>query len=195
MQLMQVPMIDGASYTVRPFLKMSPPSDGPQYAGVNPLSFARSEQRQVLWLHHSANHPSSQNAARIAACVSFCRAPRRASSNCFRTACHHGSSRKFISTCVSIKAPMSSNLLRTRSLPGALAFSLIGSKCSSAIGCKPRRPPFCATWRVNPLSFEADDSALNRRAVGAYSQDVRASAHFRGAEKSRIRLASRYSLA
>ena len=101
-----------------------------------------SEQRQVLWLHHSASHPSSHNAARIAACVSFCRAPRRASSNCFRTACHHGSSRKSISTRVSIKAPMSSNLLRTRSPPGALAFSLIGSKCSSAIGCKPRRPRF-----------------------------------------------------
>jgi len=50
-------------------------------------------------------------------------------------------------------------------------------------------PPFCATRWVNPRSFEADDSALNRRAVGAYSQDVRASAHFRGAEKSRIRLA------
>jgi hypothetical protein len=40
----------------------------------------------------SASHPSSANAARIAACVSFCRAPNRACGKSFRTACHHGSS-------------------------------------------------------------------------------------------------------
>src|ERR1019366_2149696 len=90
-----------------------------------------SEQRQVLWLHHSASHPSSDNAARIAACVSFCRAPKRACGRSFRTACHHGSFRKFVSTRIRMKAPMSSKLLRTRSPPGALAFSLIGSKFST----------------------------------------------------------------
>jgi hypothetical protein len=41
MQLIQVPMIVGASYTVRPSLKISSLLDGPQSNGVNPLSFAR----------------------------------------------------------------------------------------------------------------------------------------------------------
>ena len=154
-----------------------------------------SEQRQVLWLHHSANHPSSDNAARIAACVSFCRAPKRACGRSFRTACHHGSFRKFVSTRIRMKAPMSSKLLRTRSPPGALAFSLIGSKFSSAIRCKHRRPRFVPLAGSIHYLSRADDSGLNRRAVGAYSQDVRASAHFRGAEKSATRLGSRYSLA
>jgi hypothetical protein len=41
MQLIQVPMIAGASYTVRPSLKKPYPLDGPQSGEVNPLSFAR----------------------------------------------------------------------------------------------------------------------------------------------------------
>ncbi len=35
---------------------------------------------------------------------------------------------------------------------------------------QPPPPPFCATCRVNPLS-RADDSGLNRHAVGAYSEN------------------------
>jgi hypothetical protein len=42
MQLKHVPMIVGASYTVRSFLMIQlPPLDGPGSVRVNPLSFAR----------------------------------------------------------------------------------------------------------------------------------------------------------
>jgi hypothetical protein len=82
---------------------------------------------------HSANHPSSDNAARIATYVSFRRAPKRACGNSFRTACQDGRDRKFTSARVRMKVPISSKLLRTRSPPGALEFSLIGSKSSSVI--------------------------------------------------------------
>ncbi len=48
MQLIQVPMIAGASYTVRPSLKRPYALDGVPYAGVNPRSFARNRPRQTL---------------------------------------------------------------------------------------------------------------------------------------------------
>jgi hypothetical protein len=82
--------------------------------------------KSISFVRHPTSHPSSHKAARIAAGVYFCLDPERACGKSSRTAHQHGSSQKRISTRIRMKATMSSKFLRTRSSPGALAFSLNG---------------------------------------------------------------------
>jgi hypothetical protein len=51
-------------------------------------------------------------------------------------------------TSIDIKTPTSANVLSTRSPPGALAFTTIGSKLNSPIRCKTPR-----SWLLDPKQF------------------------------------------